>query len=132
MRVFIEDNKRWNVIILIYMSLGLMFIGNLFNFYFDVFYFYEFFYNLWRKVYKDEWNFFDDEINWVYIKDFFDLFCDCLGCGFLKNNILYRFIFLFVRGKKYFIYWWYFILEFIKEVVRDVCRGKKIIVVKVM
>lgn len=99
LRVSTEDNKRWNVIILTHMSSGSTLTGNLFNLHPDVFYLYEPLHNLRRKVYKDEWNPFDDETNRAYTKDFFDLFRDCLGCGFLKNNTLYRSIPPFARGK---------------------------------
>ena len=132
LRVSTEDNKRWNVIILTHMSSGSTLTGNLFNLHPDVFYLYEPLHNLRRKVYNDEWNPFDDETNRAYTKDFFDLFRDCLGCGFLKNNTLYRSIPPFARGKKHFTYWRYSTPEFTKEAVRDACRGKKITVAKVM
>lgn len=55
MKLLVEREKRLNVIILIYMSFGLFFFGNIFNLYLDVFYFYELFYDLRRVVYEDEW-----------------------------------------------------------------------------
>lgn len=63
-----------NVIILIYMSFGLFFIGNIFNLYLDVFYFYEFFYDLRKVEYEEDWILLNKIMNDVYKIDFFNLF----------------------------------------------------------
>lgn len=123
-----------NVIILIYMSFGLFFIGNIFNLYLDVFYFYEFFYDLRKVEYEEDWILLNKIMNDVYKIDFFNLFWDFFMCEFKEEIILRRIFVEFLNVLKciVFMYWCLLNLENINEMVRKICLIKYIIVVKIM
>ena len=126
------ETKRWNVIILTHMSSGSTFTGNIFNLHPDVFYLYEPLHELRRKVYGNEWKPFNKTINNAYRSDFSRLFHDIFSCEFQEETTLARAFPPSARRSKSLTYWRFSNPELTNEVVRNVCRAKKLTVAKVM
>ena len=137
-KVNISNNKpRLNVIILTHMRSGSSFTGNMFNFHPDVFYLFEPLNELRMVTYGDrnlgEWPRLDEKSNEAYRTDFSNLLQDIFTCNFERNNTLELIFPSWLRksrsGK---LAWKKKPTVITKESVANLCKSRKITVIKIM
>ena len=137
-KVNISNNKpRLNVIILTHMRSGSSFTGNLFNFHPDVFYLFEPLNELRMVRYGDrglgEWPPLDEKGNEAYRTDFSNLLQDIFTCSFKRNNTLKLVFPSWLRkSRSCTMAWKSKTTIFNKESIAELCKSRKITVIKIM
>ena len=137
-KVNISNNKpRLNVIILSHVRSGSSFTGNLFNFHPDVFYLFEPLNELRTVTYGDrnlgEWPRLDEKSNEAYRTDFSNLLQDIFTCNFTRNNTLKFVLPSWLRESSSSTMMWKNKTTVItKESVAELCKSRKITVIKIM
>ena len=137
-KVNISNSKpRLNVIILTHMRSGSSFTGNMFNFHPDVFYLFEPLNELRMVTYGDrnlgEWPRLDEKDNEAYRTDFSNLLQDIFTCNFQRNTTL-KFVFpRWLREmRSCMMAWKRKTTIFNKESITEICKSRKITVMKIM
>ena len=117
-----HNKPRLNVILLTFMSSGSTVVGNMFNLHPGVFYIYEPFHALRRKVYGGEWQVLNKSMNDAFKKDFSTLVRDLFKCGFHENRTIEL---VFPTWTRTYNTWYNKSTPLTKGLLRKVCNARK-------